>query len=217
MQITKARLKQIIKEELDASKRTEQVNEIGGLSGMLGIDPTTLSDTAMVLLSFVDMAVNLGLFAVAGAVGARLGTKSAKNMGGYEITRAHQEKARKLNLDQFERELKKLEKTAPEEAKAIENYQELIAQSPKRPVKEAAGEMEKSTTDTLEAIKTRLTTFLKTQDDVDEVVGLVVGMLELLQQENPTDFTDSERKQTLRHLIPILKRRQVSKPDQGQE
>lgn len=120
MQITKARLKQIIKEELDASKQKEQVNEIGGLSGMLGIDPSTLSDTAMVLLSFLDMAVNLSPAVIAGAAGAYFGDKSAKNASGYEITRAHREKARKLSSGQFKQELENLKKTRPEEAEAIE-------------------------------------------------------------------------------------------------
>lgn len=217
MKITKARLKQIIKEELDVSKQKEQVNEIGGLSGMLGIDPSTLSDTAIILLSFVDMAVNLSPAVLAGAAGAYFGDKSAKNMGGYEITRAHQEKARKLNLDQFERELKKLKNTAPKEAEAIENFQELIAQSPKRPVKEAAGEMPKSTLNTLQAFQTRLSNFLRTQDDVEEVIGLMVGMLQLVQAENPSDFTDSEKDKVLVHLIQRLRDMRAGKADQGQE
>ena len=72
MQITKARLKQIIKEELEAT------NEIVDVPAALGVDPSVLSPIPLVLMSYLQIAANLAPAAIAGGIAAML-VKMGKN------------------------------------------------------------------------------------------------------------------------------------------
>ena len=70
MQITKARLKQIIKEELDASKQKEQIDEMIDIAGISGIDPNTLGAVPLVALAAAQVAANLAPAAILGGLAA---------------------------------------------------------------------------------------------------------------------------------------------------
>ena len=76
--------------------------------------------------------------------------------------------------------------------------EELAAMSENTP------EVPKQTQTTLEMIRTRLEQYLKTQDDIQEVVPLVMGILDIVADLNPQDYTDSEQKRTMEMLIRAL-------------
>ena len=70
MQITKERLKQLIKEELDASEQEEQINEMIDIAGISGIDPNTLGNVPLVALAAAQIAANLAPAAILGGLAA---------------------------------------------------------------------------------------------------------------------------------------------------
>ena len=137
MKITKAKLKQMIKEELEVTLTNEEagelfgetveeqlegqeVNEMIDLPSMLGINPGELSDVALVLLSFGQIAANLAPAAILGGIGAKKAKEivdKAENLTAREAAQMRQ----KLTND---------------EAMAIADFES----SPKRPMTEALNE-----------------------------------------------------------------------------
>ena len=145
MKITKAKLKQMIKEELEVTLTNEEagelfgetveeqlegqeVNEMIDLPSMLGINPGELSDVALVLLSFGQVAANLAPAAILGGIGAML-------MGPDKEEKAKDivDKAENLTAREAAQMRQKL---TNDEAMAIADFES----SPKRPMTEALNE-----------------------------------------------------------------------------
>ena len=143
--LSKAKLKQMIKEELEVTLTNEEagelfgetveeqlegqeVNEMIDLPSMLGISPGELSDVALVLLSFGQIAANLAPAAILGGIGAML-------MGPDKEEKAKEivDKAENLTAREAAEMRQKLTKR---DAMAIADFES----SPKRPMTEALNE-----------------------------------------------------------------------------
>lgn len=105
MQITKARLKQIIKEELDASKRTEQINEVADLS-----------DAALTLMSWLNTVADLSPSIIGGALGLYIQDRQNK---------AREAKKRALSMTPAQYK-DMYDKVSDAEKKVIDNFAKTI-------------------------------------------------------------------------------------------